>query len=262
MKKYFYLLLIGIFTSMIFMGCSQKQGKVEEKSSVKKEITISAAASLQEPIKEIAKKFEDKKNVKINFNFGASGALQKQIEQGASVDIFISAGKSQMDALEGNNLIDKASRKDIVKNSLVLIVSNSFDKNISSTEQLKDKNIKLVLGEIKTVPAGQYAEQYLKVVKLLDEFNSKITYAKDVKSVLTYVENGEAQAGFVYYSDAVNLKSSYVAYKVPEDTHSPIDYPGAIISNSKENALSKEFMEFMGNSDSKEIFAKYNFQVK
>lgn len=262
MKKYFYLLLIGIFTSMVFIGCNQRQEKVEEKNDIKKEITISAAASLQEPIKEIAKKFEDKKNVKINFNFGASGTLQKQIEQGASVDIFISAGKSQMDALENNNLIDKTSRKDIVKNSLVLIISNSFDKNISSMEQLKGKNIKLALGEVKTVPAGQYAEQYLKAAQLLDEFNNKITYAKDVKSVLTYVENGEAQAGFVYHSDAINLRNSYIAYKVPENTHSPINYPGAIIASSKEIALSKEFMEVMGNNDSKEIFAKYNFQVK
>lgn len=252
-KGFFVLMLVSI---MLLSGCSNTL------KTPARELTISAAASLQEPIQEIARQYENTAHIKININLGSSGALQKQIEQGAPVDLMISAGKSQVNALVEEGLADKGTYREILANSLVLIVSNSYDKNIKSMEDLKVKAIKLALGEISTVPAGQYSKEFLESLKLWDSFKDRIVYARDVKAVLNYVELGDVQAGLVYKSDAVNLKNSYIAYSIPSDTHEPIVYPAVVIKRSNNKALAMDFIDFLGKAEAKKVFEKYNFSVK
>ncbi|MFD3158329.1 molybdate ABC transporter substrate-binding protein [Haloimpatiens sp. FM7330] len=254
MKRKIFLGIFIIVALFGLIGCSSNKET--------KEITISAAASLKEPIEEIKNVFEKEKNIKLNINIGSSGALQKQIEQGAPVDVFISASKKQMNALKEKDLIDKNSEKDMFTNSLVLIVSNSYKKDIKSIDKLKGKDIKIAIGETSTVPAGQYAKEALQNLKYWNEFNNKFVYAKNVKAVLNYVEKGEAEAGIVYYTDAVNLKNSYVAYKVPQSSHKEIIYPSAILSQSKNKELSNEFIKYLNNKKCRDILKKYNFEVK
>ena len=83
------------------------------------------------------------------------------------------------------------------------------DKNYQSVKDLKG-NDKLALGEVKTVPAGKDAKQYLDDNKLYDSVKDKIIYAKDVKQVLNYVEKGNAQEGFVYKTDLYNQKKKLI----------------------------------------------------
>ncbi|HCO74605.1 MAG TPA: molybdate ABC transporter substrate-binding protein, partial [Clostridium sp.] len=107
MKKLRSIIVITVL-AMAFVGCSNGQANKEENnnSGEKKEIIISAAASLKESMVEIKKVYEEKNNITLTFNFGASGALQKQIEEGAPVDIFMSAGEKQFKALEDKELIE------------------------------------------------------------------------------------------------------------------------------------------------------------
>jgi molybdate transport system substrate-binding protein len=256
MKKTKVLLGLLTIISLFSAGCKNRQ-TIEAN-----ELTVSAAASLKEPLEEVIKRYEKEASIKVNLNSDASGSLQKQIEQGAPVDLFISAGKGQVDALLEKGLADKSTYSEVLKNSLVLIVSNDYEKTISSMEALKEKDIKLVLGETATVPVGQYSKQFLEKTNLWTSFQNKIIYAKDVKSVLNYVENGEAEAGIVYSSDAVNLKSSYIAYRIPEDTHSPVVYPMAVMENSKNKTSARDFLNFLQKEDVEAIFKKYNFDVK
>jgi molybdate transport system substrate-binding protein len=251
------IILSLVMISFIFcFGCNRVQ------QSNTKELTISAAASLKEPLEEIAKQYEKDANIKVNINFGGSGSLQKEIEQGAPVDLLISAGKSQVDALTNNGIADKSTYSEVLSNTLVLIVSNGYDGNINSFEMLKDKDIRIALGETSVVPVGQYSKQVLENIKLWESFKNKVVYAKDVKAVLNYVEKGEAEAGIVYSSDAVNLKNSYIAYKIPEDTHEPIVYPMVVIEQSNKKAAALDFIRFIGKIQAREIFKKYNFVVK
>ncbi|MEG0773427.1 molybdate ABC transporter substrate-binding protein [Clostridium sp.] len=252
--------VVMVISTLFSVGCSKQASATKELSA--KEFTISAAASLKEPLEEIIQQYKGQADVRINVNFGGSGTLQKQIEEGAPVDLFISAGKNQVSTLIDKGLGDKSTYKELLTNSLVLIVSNNYDKNIKSLEDLENKDVKLALGEINTVPVGQYSKEALENTKLWEKFKSKIVYARDVKSVLNYVENGEAEAGIVYYSDAVNLKNSYIAIKIPEDIHESIVYPMVLIAESENKASVIKFMEFMSTSQAKEIFLKYNFSVK
>ena len=216
---------------MLFRSCSQKTATQATPAS-QKTITVSAAASLKKAMIEIQPLFEKEKGIKISFNFGSSGTLQKQIEQGAPTDVFISAGKTQMDALQTGKLLDKDSRKNLLTNKLVLIVPNDKKDKIKTTEDLIANANKISIGEPSSVPAGKYAQDSLIYFKLWSKLNSKVVYAKDVEQVVTYVESGSVDGGFVYNSDAAaaGLKSSSVVEIVDEKSHKPIVYPEAIIT--------------------------------
>lgn len=258
MKKSVLVLTI-LSAVLVFAGCSQKPVA----TAPQKTITVSAAASLQKAMTEIEPAFEKEKGIKITFNFGSSGTLQKQIEQGAPTDVFISAGKSQMDALQTGNLIDKESRKNLLTNKLVLIVPNDKKDKIKTAEDLVNNAEKISIGEPKSVPAGQYALDSLTYLKLWDKLSSKVVYAKDVEQVVTYVEKGEVTGGFVYNSDAAaaGLKNSSVVQVMDEKSHKPIVYPEAIITSSKDKVSAKAFIDYLSTDTVKKIFEKYGFGV-
>ncbi len=255
MKKFTAALLLIILILTALSACTNNQQKQDP-------LIISAAASLRDPLEEIIKAYTVQESVEINVNYGSSGTLQKQIEEGAPVDVFISAGNKQVEALLEKRIADKSSYKELLTNSLVLIVSNSYDKGIKSIEDLTDKDIRLAIGETSTVPAGQYSKEFLDNAQLWNSFEDKLVFAKDVKAVLSYVEAGDAQAGIVYYSDAVNLKNSYIAYSIPIELHKPIVYPAAAIAQSRKLDTAKHFIDFLGNQECKAIFEKYNFKAK
>ena len=222
-------------------------------------ITICAASSLKAPLEEIKPKFEKSENIELFFNLASSGTLQKQIEEGAPADLFISAAKKQMDELERKNLIDKASRKDLFKNRLVLIVSEEYKDMVKTAADLVNLDAKISIGEPGTVPAGQYAKETLDSILLWDELTSKMVLAKDVKQVLTYVEKGEVAAGIVYASDTVGLKNSIVLQTFEENSHSSIIYPVAIVSESKNKDSAQIFIDYLLSPEAQQVFIKYGF---
>ncbi len=261
MKKLRSIIVITIL-AMAFAGCSNGQAAKEENNSGgKKEIIISAAASLNESMEEIKKVYEEKNNITLTFNFGASGALQKQIEEGAPVDIFMSAGEKQFKALEDKEIIERGSKKDIVENELVLIVNNEYKDKIKELDDLDNLDGHIALGEIGSVPAGQYAEEALNHYNKWDVIENNIVFAKDVKQVVAYVESGEAACGIVYKSDTVNIKNSVVVITFDTASHKKIIYPVGVIKTSEVKDEAKSFLEFLDTSESKKILERYGFKV-
>jgi molybdate transport system substrate-binding protein len=225
-------------------------------------LLVSAAASLKDALEEIKPLYQQRKSgTKINYNFGASGALQQQIEQGAPADIFISAAKKQVDALEEKGLLLPDSRTNLANNSLVLIVAQDV-VGISSLYNLTDSKIKkIAIGEPRSVPAGQYGEQVLKNLKLYDQVKSKLVFANNVRQVLAAVESGNAQAGIVYATDAKISNKVKVVITADKKFHSPIIYPVAVIKGSKNIPAAKEFVQFLSGSQAKTVLRKYGFIV-
>jgi molybdate transport system substrate-binding protein len=223
-------------------------------------LLVSAAASLKEALEEIKPLYQQSKaNVKINYNFGASGALQQQIEQGAPADIFISAAKKQVDALEQKGLLVAGTRNIIVKNRLVLVVPKNV-VGITSFYSLKDANVKkIAIGEPRSVPAGQYAQQVLEKLKIWQEVKSKLVFANNVRQVLASVESGNADAGLVYITDAKISDKVKVVVTADEKYHSPIIYPLAVVKQSKNIDAAKEFSQFLSSNQAKAVFKKYGF---
>lgn len=249
---------LAIFIIMI-LALSTASCTKQDKEAV--DITVCAASSLRDVLNEIRPGFENNSSIKLTFSFAGSGILQKQIEEGAPADLFISAGKKQMDVLEDKALIDKETRKDLLGNSLVMIIPNEYREKIKAVSDLEYKAENISMGEPESVPAGQYAKESLTNMGLWDMLEGKIVYAKDVKQVVAYVEAGEAAAGIVYASDAVGMKNSTIVQILDEGTHKPIVYPTAIVSASGNKEAAKAFLEYLQKEEARQIFEKYGFDI-
>src|ERR1700747_377019 len=225
-----------------------------------RDLTVSAAISLRDALEETSRLYSvDHPAVTVHFNLGSSGTLQRQIEQGAPVDIFISASTKEMDALQSQGLLLLGTRKDLVKNSVVLIVPEG-NKAISGFQDLTKPAVKTVaIGEPQTVPAGKYAQEVLTHFGIYDQLKPKLVLQKDVRQVLTYIETGNADAGIVYATDAKISKKVTVVATAPADSHSPVVYPAAVIKNSTNPAASNAFLEFLAGEKARALFEKYGF---
>lgn len=225
-------------------------------------LLVSAAASLKDVLQEMAPLYrQNQPNVNLTFNFGASGALQQQIEQGAPADIFISAARRQMDGLEQKGLLLSGTRSILANNRLVLIVPQGT-RSVTSFYKLTDPAVRrIAMGEPRSVPAGQYAQQVLQKLGIYDQVRSKLVLANNVRQVLATVESGNADAGMVYATDARISNRVRVAVAADENYHSPIVYPIAVLKRSRNAQASRVFLRFLTSSQAKAVLRKYGFIV-
>lgn len=251
---------------LLIVGCNQTNplnSALNTSPTVPKTtLTISAAASLKDSLEALKPIYaKEKPNLSLVYNFGSSGALQQQIEQGAKVDIFISAATKQIDALEKKGLLVDGTRKNLLSNQMVLITPQNSTAVADIQDLTSPRVKKIALGEPKSVPAGQYAQQVLTSLKIADKIKSKVVYAKDVRQALNFVESGNADAGLVYLSDAKSTSKVKVVTTAPENTHSPIVYPIAVLKSSKNVDAAKEFEQFLLGNAAKSVFEKQGFTV-
>jgi molybdate transport system substrate-binding protein len=225
-------------------------------------IVVSAAASLQNAFREIGQQYEAHTGARVDFNFGASGALQKQIEAGAPVDVFASAGRSQMDALAAQGLIVAETQQNFARNALVLIVPANEPETVRSFAELSGARVKkLAIGNPKTVPAGQYAEQALTRLGLWQALQPRLVLAENVRQVLDYVARGEVEAGLVYATDVAAAAAQVrLAASAPDDSHAPILYPIAVVRASRQPAAARAFLSEVTSAAGQRILQKYNFR--
>lgn len=254
--------LVAVLLGLIFLGASATGGK-PSRQAAKVDLTVSAAISMKDALDEAKQLYTaDNPNVSIAANYGASGTLQLQIEQGAPVDVFLSAAPKQMDALESKGLLLEGTRRDLLRNDVVLIVPKDSTLGISSFQDLTRANVKQVaLGEPTTVPAGQYAKEVLTSLGIYEAVNSKAILGKDVRQVLTYVETGNVDAGVVYATDALSSSKVKVVATAPAKSHAPVIYPVAVIKATQNAAAAKAFEDFLSGPQARATFKKYGFSL-
>ncbi len=203
---------------------------------------------------------QSRANLNFANNFGSSGILAEQIDQGAPVDVFISAAAKPMDDLQAKGMLVAGTRRNLLRNTLVLIAP--LDSKLRSFQGLTDQSIRLIaLGDPASVPAGQYGRETLAALHLLDLLGAKFVLAKDVRQVLTYVETGNADAGLVYATDAEISGKVRIVAEAPEWAHESIVYPAAVIKGSHHEAASRAFVEFLGTPAAQAIFKQRGFQI-
>ncbi|MBP1965462.1 molybdate ABC transporter substrate-binding protein [Paenibacillus aceris] len=225
------------------------------------ELTVSAAASMTDALKDIQKAYETKNpTIKLNFNFGASGALQQQIEQGAPADLFLSAATKNMKALVDKQLIDTNQQKKLLTNELVAVIASDAKAPIGNVGDLSKAEVKNVaIGIPESVPAGSYAKEALTNTKLWDSLQSKMVQGKDVRQVLQYVETGNADVGFVYKTDALTSQKVKVAFAVDPKTYTPVEYPIGIVKATKHSKEAEGFYTYLQSKEALDVFVKYGF---
>jgi molybdate transport system substrate-binding protein len=225
------------------------------------EILVSAAISLKNAFEEIGSICKKQTGVQVRFNLGASGLLQKQIEAGAPVDIFASAGEKQMDDLQSKSMILPETRRNLASNTLVLIIPNSSRIRLHSFAELADSQLEwLAIGNPKTVPAGQYAQETLRSLGLWERLQPHMVLAENVRQVLDYVSRREAQAGIVYTSDVQNARGKVsIAASAPKGSHSPILYPIAVVKGTRSRSDAERFLGLALGKTGQDILEKHGF---
>ncbi len=195
-------------------------------------------------------------------NFASSGTLQQQIENGAPTDVFISAGAAQMDALQKQELILNDTRKDLLKNKVVLIVPSDSTLDLTSfTDLTNDKVKKVAIPDPKSTPSGMYGQQAFDELGITAQIQSKLIIGSDVRQVLTYVESGNADAGIVYSTDALTSSKVKVVASAPDDINAKVVYPVAVIKASKNPDAAKDYENFLFSNQAKTVFEKYGFTM-
>lgn len=261
MKKFLALVLSAV--AMLSIGCNGQQAEKSERIPDNKavELHVAAAASLTDAMKELAEVYkQEHPEVTLTFNFGSSGALQQAIENGGETDLFFSAAQKQMNALEKSDNLAEGTRKDLLGNSVVLVVPKDGGADLKSFEDLTHPELKhIAMGEPKGVPVGQYTEEILTKLNILDQVKERSVYGSDVRQVLAWVASGEADCGVVYATDAAIDPNVKVAAKAPEGSHKPVIYPAAVIKSTKHLDEAKAFLDFTSSDKAKAVFEKYGF---
>ena len=227
------------------------------------ELLVSAASSLTDAFQTIGKRFaRERGGVRVRFNFGASGALARQILAGAPADVFAAASPKEMDDLEKAGRIEAKTRKVFVTNSLALIAPPGSP--LKDWEGLAADAIKRVaLSNPDSVPSGRFAKELLTKRKLWDAVQKKAVFGENVRQTLTYVQNGDADAGIVFITDALAAKNRVRLVKRAQAgvDHTPAVYPAAVVTGSSNAEAARRFVEFLLYHEPQVILYKYGFTL-
>lgn len=222
-------------------------------------LTVSAAASLTEAFKEIGARFDAGRGGTTRFNFAASGVLIAQIAQGAPVDVFVSADEDTVDRGVKDKLLDPATRRDFASNSLVLIAPADGPAALGSLADIAGPAVRRVaVGKPASVPVGRYTRQALEAADLWTRIEPRVVYADSVRQALDYVSRGEAEAGFVYRTDALLAKDK-VRIVATVEGHAPVRYPAAVVQDSRQPAAARAFVDYLLGPEAQAVLARHGF---
>jgi molybdate transport system substrate-binding protein len=262
-QKYLKAVLLSFFVAVGIIA-SMMLGQFRQPLAAQPSaLLVGAAASMQSALEAIAPIYaRSGANVQVNYSFGSSGALQQQIEQGAPIDIFISAASKQMNTLQQQNLLVPGTRKDLLTNQLVLVTPKTATLKLTNFRQLLKPEIqRIAIGEPRSVPVGQYAIEVFQNLGILDRVKAKLVLGNSVKSVLAAVETGDADAGVVYISDARGNNRVVISAIADAKLHTPIVYPMAILKSSKSLAAARNYTDFLKTLPAQVVFKKYGFGI-
>jgi molybdate transport system substrate-binding protein len=223
------------------------------------EVTVYAAASLTDALKEVAQGFEAQSGHKVFFSLGSSSDLARQIKAGAPADVFFSADEAQMNGLEAAGLVRAPDRVNVLSNRLVVVVPASSTARIGqATDLLTVKH--LALGDPQAVPAGVYARTWLESIGLWGKLKDQVVPTLNVRAALAAVESENADAGIVYRTDAAISKRVRIAFEVAPEQGPAIVYPLAPLLASRK-AATPDLVRYLVSAAARDVYARYGFIV-
>ncbi len=243
-------LLLQIILALAIAGLSHAE-----------EITVFAAASLTDALKEISASYQTKTGDKVLFNFAASNTLVQQIQAGAPADLFFSADEAKMDALATAGLIVPETRREVLGNTLVVITAQDGPPIHTLADLTKPAIRYLSLADPQAVPAGIYAKALLETNGFWDAVKAKVVPAENVRGALAVVASGNAEAGIVYKTDAAISKNVKIALEIPASEGPTIRYPVALLKDSSHSASAQKFLNYLAEKSATDIFEKFGFIV-
>ena len=224
------------------------------------EVTVFAAASLSESLIAVATAYEAKGGDKVVLNLGASSALARQIREGAPADVFFSADTAKMDDLVRAGRIVLDTRRDLLSNTLVIVVGTRAGATIAGPADLAGDAVRRVaLAETSTVPAGIYAREFFTRAGLWERIAPKVVATANVRGALAAVAAGNADAGIVYKTDAATSAAVRVVHEVPAAEGPRIIYPVALVKDGPAPEAARRFVAHLATAEARAVFYRFGF---
>jgi molybdate transport system substrate-binding protein len=225
------------------------------------ELIVSAAASLTNAFRDIGRDFERAHpGVKVALNLAASDVLLAQIANGAPADVFASADEAAMDRAEKGNLLAPGTRRDFAANRLVVVVPGSAAAFTGLASLAGPRFRRIAVGSPQTVPAGRYAKDALESADLWTALLPRLVFTQNVRQALDYVAREEADAGFVYATDAAIMPDK-VRVALDVTTAVPVRYPIAVVRGSRQATLAAAFIGYIGGAPGQQTLARFGFRA-
>lgn len=261
----FPLLIIAACASLNGFGSGFKNEHTDPQGS----LTVFAAASLIEAFNEIGESYEAANpGVQITLNYAGSQQLAQQLSQGAPADVFASADKEQMDNVISSGRVLQGMEVKFVRNRLLIIVPEDNPGQIQDFGDLSNPGLEIILAD-GAVPVGRYSLQMLSRASQSnlygdgfkqDVLNNAVSYEENVRAVLSKVILGEADAGIVYVSDGWGANAEEVRLiSIPDQVNISASYYISPVSDSSNQGLAQDFIEFVLSPESQAILARYGF---
>jgi molybdate transport system substrate-binding protein len=224
------------------------------------EILVAGASSLTNAFRELAARYEAMHpGTTVTSTFGASDVILRQITEGAPADVFASADQKAMDRAQAAGVIDPASRVDFVRNEVMLIVPAGNPLGVHTLADLDRPGVqRIALGNPESVPVGRYTRAALEQAGLWDSVRGRAILGQNVRQVLSYVERGEVDAGFVFATDAALMKDRVSRVQVVA-TPVPVVYPIALVRRPGRAPEAADFLRFVLSDAGQAVLASYGF---
>jgi molybdate transport system substrate-binding protein len=220
-------------------------------------LVVFAAASTRESLEEIAAQFQERHGSSVQLNFGASSILARQIREGATADLFLSADEICADELDKEQLVE--GRTTLLTNRLVVVVPEASTLKVQELKDLAGPEVRRLALAEEQVPAGRYARQALNKVGLWEQVRERVVVGGDVRAALQYVAREEAEAGIVYATDALGNRQVRVALPISPELHDAIRYPLVVLKKEQPAPGLQAFLDYLKSSAGREIFEKHGF---
>lgn len=219
-------------------------------------IKVFAAASLTEVMTTLAKQYSAQHSVQVQTVYGGSGMLAKQLEQGAPADLFISADVKWMDYLKGKHLLQEATVRSWLGNRLVMVIPVNQVRQIVPERSASERGY-WCTGDTISVPVGIYAKQALTYMGWWEKVKDRLVSTQDVRATLSLVEREECDIGIVYATDALVSTKVKIAGEFPQNSHEPIVYPIAVMTQASSSA--QGFYDYLQTVAARKVLTQFGF---
>jgi molybdate transport system permease protein len=260
--------LILILSLFVSATAPRRAGAADEPShdaaeataSAVRPIALDAAASTSDAVQVIVADFRRATGIPVAIGLGASSTLAHQINQGAPVDLFLSASQEWARFLDDRGLV--LEQVSLLGNRLVVIVPLGNPAGVSSLDDLKKPEVRrLALGDPEHVPAGIYAREALTRRQLWQPLQGRIVAADNVRTALAFVARGEADAGIVYETDAAAEPAVSIAARIEPALHAPIRYPLLLLRQTQSHQRARELYRYLQSDEAAAQFRTRGFTV-
>jgi len=211
-------------------------------------LTVYAASSLTDVLPKV--------DPSERYSFGGSNTLAAQITQGAPADVFASANLALPEQLYAKGLVTRPYV--LTHNTLVLIVPRANPARIHSVTDLRKPDVKIVVAG-PAVPVGSYTLQVLKTMRMTDVLDNVVSRESDVRDVLAKIALGEADAGFVYATDARTVSRKVTVLRLPVWAQPNVAYGIAVVTASKQRAAAAAYLKMLLGKRAQTTFRAYGF---